>query len=333
MSHTDVLSGASKQVIRGGFLDTCPDFAGVTGLIDLGDQAAAFAIWLHGCPLFIEQVASLRLSTRLVKVAGWRAAQMLLGHSLVTLIYRAEHWLRFLVRGEGCGTVLNRKVIIQHAYVLSDVLIWAQVLSRSLWAHFASLFLIIEPLHVHFDASLHTWLLNVWKWNETLGISSLARWVPNVLSQANLLICMDVLLVVLHATYLLELVFVILTHLKLVKCLTEDALLWDFKRLARIAREARSAHDVGAGGSCSLKVAEAITVIVSIHNLWRDSRSHVILAALGQFRVQTSTDTRACCLASGHNGRTTINSVKFVAQGLPVDLSRVYGYKIEWDNS
>ena len=91
MSHTDVLSGASKQVIRGGFLDTCPDFAGVTGLIDLGDQAAAFAIWLHGCPLFIEQVASLRLSTRLVKVAGWRAAQMLLGHSLVTLIYRAEH--------------------------------------------------------------------------------------------------------------------------------------------------------------------------------------------------------------------------------------------------
>ena len=78
---------------------------------------------------------------------------------------------------------------------------------------------------------------------------------------------MDVLLVVFNATYLLKLVLVVLTQLKLVKGLTEDALLRDFKRLARIARKARSAHDVGAGGGCSIKVVEAITVIVSIHNL------------------------------------------------------------------
>ena len=90
MSHTDVLSGASEQVIRGGFLVRWPNFARVARLIDLGDQTAAFAIWLHGCPLFIEQVASLRLSTRHVVVAGWWAAK-LLWHSLVALVYRAEH--------------------------------------------------------------------------------------------------------------------------------------------------------------------------------------------------------------------------------------------------
>ena len=95
----------------------------------------------------------------------------------------------------------------------------------------------------------------------------MARWVLDVLFQANLLIDMYVLLVVFDTTDLLETILIEISKFKLVQGLTEDAFLGDFKRLTRVVSEARSAHQISRCRRFISIVVEAITVLSAIHNL------------------------------------------------------------------
>ena len=75
---------------------------------------------------------------------------------------------------------------------------------------FASLLFFVEPLHVHFDTTLHARLLDVRERDETLRCWCLARGVFHKLLQANLLVWVDVLLVVFDSVNPLESALVVL---------------------------------------------------------------------------------------------------------------------------
>ena len=99
-------------------------------------------------------------------------------------------------------------------------------------------FFLRKTLHVHFDATLETWLGHVGEWDVVFALWSMASGVLDELLQTALLTVMDVLLIVLLATDLFQFVLVRNSEFKLVKCLTKHTLSRHLQGLARIVGEA-----------------------------------------------------------------------------------------------
>ena len=208
----------------------------------------------------------------------------------------------------------NRELVLYKSWLLRNSLCHIAILIPFL--------LICHSLHVHFYTSLHRRLLNVGKWNETLGVGSVARWILYELLQTLLLISMNVLLVVFDTANLLEFVLVLLAELKLVESLAEHTFLRNFEWLAWIVSVAISPRpESGACSCCRISISiRTVTVVAATHYLRCYSASHTSLT--GKFGVQTNAyATRS--LPARHRARATIKIVKLFAQGLSMNFTRV----------
>ena len=86
-----------------------------------------------------------------------------------------------------------------------------------------TVFLLSQTLHVHFDSALETRFCHISQGDVVLALWGVTCGIFDILLQTALLTVVNMLLVVLCATYLLQFVLVDHAQFKLVKSLPKDA--------------------------------------------------------------------------------------------------------------